>query len=317
MTRDIREYIDAAELQALYQRQPWRYLRDGLAIWTVILGAIAAALLSGNIFVTILAFAVVAGRQLALNNMVHEASHYLLSRNKELNDWLSDVFFAAPHLISTDGYRGKHLPHHTHLGHPPEDVEFKARYLFRGRRFLWRSLWAVAGGTSLVTAASYGSRSSNNPNGLRAMVLIALTNGALLAYCWALGSPWAYFYLWLLPLLTLAGYLGTLRVVAEHQPESYAQWPEEDFESPLEPPLTRSIPAGPIARFFVAPLNFCYHFEHHAFPAIPYASLPKLHRLLHERGFFKDHPESLGTGYGAVLTSLIRANVRGAGRPHE
>lgn len=317
MTRDIREYIDPTELQSLYQRQPGRYVRDGVAIWIVILGALAAAILSGSIVVSVVAFAVIAGRQLALNNMVHEASHYLLSRDKDLNDWISDIFFAAPHLISTQGYRIKHLPHHSHLGHPPEDVEFKARYLFRGRRFLWRSLFAVAGGTSLVTAASYGATASKNPQSVRTFALIALTNGALFAYCWALGSPWAYFYLWLLPLLTLAGYLGTLRVVAEHQPVSYAEFPEEDFDSPLEPPLTRSIPAGPIARFFVAPLNFCYHFEHHAFPAIPYASLPRAHRLLRDRGFFTDHPESLGSGYGAVLAELIRANVRGTTHPHE
>ena len=311
MTRDLRDYIDAAELQAFYQRNPWRYVRDGIAIWVVILAAMAAAIVSGSLLVTLVAVAVIAGRQLALNNMVHEASHYLLTRDKRLNDLLCDMFFATPHLISTEGYRTKHLPHHTHLGHPPEDVEFKARYLFRGRRFLWRSLWAVAGGTSLVTAASYGTGAPKSMNTMRSFILIAVTNGALLAYCWALGSPWAYFYLWPLPLLTLAGYLGTLRVVAEHQPVSYAEFPEEDFDSPLEPPLTRSIPAGPVARFFVAPLNFCYHFEHHAFPAVPYASLPKLHRLLHERGFFRDHPDLLGSSYGAVLASLIRANVKG------
>lgn len=308
MSRDIRHYIGAAELQAFYQRNPWRYVRDGLGIWLSIFVAIAAAIRLDNILVTIVAFAVVAGRQLALNNMVHEASHYLLARDKKVNDWVSDIFFAAPHLISTEGYRDKHLPHHAHLGHPPEDDEFKARYLFRGRRFLWRSLWAVLGGTSLVTATSYGRGVRRTGYAVRSMMLIALTNGALLAYCWALGSMWAYFYLWLLPLLTLAGYLGTLRVVAEHQPVSYSHLPREDFDSPLEPPLTRSIPAGRLARFFVAPLNFCYHFEHHAFPAVPYASLPKLHRVLRERGFFEEHRESLGAGYGTVLLSLIRSS---------
>jgi fatty acid desaturase len=292
--------------------------RDGVAIWAVILGVIAAAVLTRSLIVTAVAFVVVAGRQLALNNMVHEGSHYLLTRNKRLNDWICDLFFAAPHLISTDGYRVKHLPHHTHLGHPPEDVEFKARYLFRGKRFLWRSLFALGGGTSLVTAASYGKGVSTQGHAaMRSLVLIGITNGLLMAYCWALGSVWAYFYLWLLPLLTLTGYLGTLRVVAEHQPLPYSHLPEEDFESPLEPPVTRSIPAGPVARFFVAPLNFCYHFEHHAFPAVPYPSLPRLHRLLRERGFFKDHPELLGSGYGAVLASLIRTGREDARRGDE
>lgn len=316
MSRDIRDYIQPAELQAFYERSPGRYVRDGIAIWAVILGSIAAAIRLDNIAVTIIAFVVIAGRQLALNTMVHEASHYLLARDKHLNDLICDIFFAAPHWISTDRYRGRHMPHHTHLGHPPEDVEFKARYLFRGSRFLWRSLWAIIGGTSLVTAVSYGGRAPSSARDYRSLALMALTNGALIAYCWALGSVWAYVYLWMLPLLTMAGYLGTLRVVAEHQPRQYAEQPEEDFDAPLEPPLTRSIPAGRIERFFIAPLNFCYHFEHHAFPAVPYASLPGLHRLLRERGFFNDHPESLGTSYAAVLLELVRAQVRGTSRPH-
>jgi fatty acid desaturase len=306
MTPDLREYVDAAELQSLYGRQPWRIARDGIAIWLVILLAMAASIVTGNLLVTIVAIAVIAGRQLALNNMVHEASHYLVARDKGVNDLVSDIFFAAPHMISTEGYRAKHLPHHQYLGHPPEDEEFKARFLFRGRRFFWRSLWVLIGGSSIVTAASYG-RGAASANVWRSRVLIVLTNGALVLYCWSLGSPWAYVYLWLLPLLTLAGYLGTLRVVAEHQPLSYAQSPEEDFTSPLEPPLTRSIPAGPVARFFIAPLNFCYHLEHHSFPGLPYPSLPRLHRILAERGFYKANPEMLGSRYGAVLASLIRA----------
>lgn len=306
MKRDVRDYITPVELQAFYQRNAWRYVRDGIAIWVVILAALAAAIRLDHLLVTVIAFAVIAGRQLALNNMVHEASHYLLTRNKKWNDLISDIFFAAPHLISTEGYRGKHLPHHSHLGHPPDDDEFKYRYLFRGKRFVWRSLFAVLGGPSLVTAAAYGKGVPRTGSAARSLMLIALTNGALLLYCWALGSVWAYFYLWLLPLLTLAGYLGTLRVVAEHQPVSYSYLPAEDFDSPLEPPLTRSIPAGPIERFFIAPLNFCYHFEHHAFPAVPYASLPGLHRLLRERGFFTEYPESIGPSYSTVLLSLIR-----------
>jgi fatty acid desaturase len=300
---DIRDYVDAAELRSLYMRQPARLVRDGVGIWLAILLAMTAAILSGSVFVTLIAFVVIAGRQHALNNMVHEGSHYLLARDKELNDLISDVFFAAPHLISTAGYRAKHLPHHQHLGHPPEDGEFKARFLFRGSRAFWRSLWILLGGSSLLTAAEYGQGIASN---LRVKTLIVLTNGLLLLYCWMLGSAWAYLYLWLLPLLTLTGYLATLRVVAEHQPVSYARLPTEDFDSPLEPPLTRSIPAGRVARFFLAPLNFCYHFEHHAFPAVPYTSLPRLHHLLKERGFFRAHPEALGATYGRVLLSLVR-----------
>lgn len=314
VTADFFDYVTPDELQALYRRQPWQLARDGVGIWMTILLALAAAIVSANALVWILAFVVVAGRQHALNNMVHEASHYLLARDKRLNDVISDWFFAAPHWITTDGYRTKHLPHHQHLGHPPADAEFKVRYLFTGWRVVWRSLWVLLGGSSMPTAAAYTGVMKGARAKFMSALPIVVTNGLLVGYCWALGSVWSYCGLWLLPLVTLTGYLATLRVVAEHQPVAYARLGIEDFASPFEPPLTRSIPAGRVERFFLAPLNFCYHFEHHAVPAVPYPSLPALHRLLQERGFFRAHPELIGSSYRAVLKELVTAGGSSTGR---
>jgi fatty acid desaturase len=58
-------------------------------------------------------------------------------------------------------------------------------------------------------------------------------------------------------------------------------------------------------RFFYAPLNVNYHLEHHMLVTAPHFQLPRLHRLLLQRGAFAQ-PASLAASYGDVLRSAIR-----------
>ncbi len=308
----LRRYVGKEELQALFRTRPWHIAADTVWVWATILGVLWLWGNTRHPAAFVLAFLVVSARQHALNNFVHEASHYRISVNKARNDWLSDLFYAAPHLIITAGYRAKHLPHHTNLGHPVKDVEIKSRYVIRGTRF-WRvSLRVLLGGAALDTGKAYAKTGDAAPvNRLRHLGLVALTNGLLLGFCWWAGDPLAWLYLWVLPLFTLTSYLATLRVLAEHQPLAYALAGEETFTEPLTP-LTRSIPAGLVERFFLAPVNFCYHNEHHHLPVVPYTSLPGLHRLLRERGYFDDHPEAFAPSYRRALHALIHPETAGA-----
>jgi fatty acid desaturase len=298
-------YLAPDELSDLHQMRPWAVVRAALFTWGLVLGAIWLWAYTQRASVLVAAFVIVATRQHALNNLVHEAAHYSVSRDKRLNDWISDVLFAAPHLISTSGYRDKHMLHHVHLGKAGVDTEIKPRYLIRGSRFVVRTAGSLFGhGFWQATQTYIPSVKGGTRQRVRMLGLIAVTNGALLTYCWWLAVPAAYVYLWLLPLVTLTLYLGTLRVIAEHQPGPYALERNEDYEHDFEP-LTRSIPAGRIERFFLSPVNFCYHHEHHCFPGIPYSNLPRLHRLLLARGYFEAHPECLATSYRKVLMQQI------------
>jgi hypothetical protein len=92
---------------------------------------------------------------------------------------------------------------------------------------------------------------------LRYILLVLVSQAGLLAYCFALGVPLAYLYLWLLPLFSLALYLNGLRVIVEHQPSWWRKSVAEKYKGvDIRPPFTRTIPAGPIERFLFAPMNF-------------------------------------------------------------
>jgi fatty acid desaturase len=254
--------------------------------WGLILGAIWAWASSGNLAVLAVAFLIVAASQHALFLLAHEGAHYSVARRKWLNDLVSDLCFAGPIFYTTAKYRDGHLPHHTHLGDHAGDLERRTWVLLRGRHLVlllartlsgWSALRAILG----LTPEKVGARQSP----WRWVTCVGLTNGALALYCLAVGAPFAYLWLWFLPLCTITNLLLVLRAVAEHQPLAYAHRESPDESADLTPTLTRTFNPGPLQRFFIAPVG-AHHHEHHLFPGVPFANLPRLHATLAARGYF-------------------------------
>jgi len=309
MTGKLGDYVSAQELAELNDASTFRIALDGVLLWGLILLSLALAHWAGNLLVSALCFIVIASRQLALTHMVHEASHFRLLPNKKLNDLVSDFFFAAPVLITTQHYRAQHLPHHKHLGNSGLDTDRRAWYTIRRWHFVRRSLLILSGGEALATFLSYSNVNENASAGkaalARRVMLVAITNGLLLGYCAWLGSVWLYVGLWVLPMFTLTMYFLTLRVIAEHQMVEYSHQQTDAFRHDLSDPLIRTVQPGPLGRFLLGSLNFFYHHEHHLAPSVRYTNLPKLHRLLIARGYYQRYPQALGPGYLTTLYQLV------------
>ena len=56
---------------------------------------------------------------------------------------------------------------------------------------------------------------------------------------------------------------------------------------------------APLERLFIAPYYVNYHLEHHLLMTVPHYHLPRLHRLLRERGVLEG--ACITRGYPAVL----------------
>lgn len=104
---------------------------------------------------------------------------------------------------------------------------------------------------------------------------------------WVLGGGQAlllYLLLWALPLLTVLQPVLRLRAILEHGAV-------EDLGSPLTAARTNRTWGGPLnwlARAVLFPHHVNYHLEHHLYPAVPHYHLPRLHRLLQEKGALQD-----------------------------
>ena len=104
-----------ADLRDLIALKPLRGYSAIALQWMIVAGAIAIAELAGWWPVTICAIVVIATRQHALAVLMHDAAHYLISRNKRVNDIVSGVFLSLPILTSTSRYRRHHLLHHRYV----------------------------------------------------------------------------------------------------------------------------------------------------------------------------------------------------------
>jgi len=107
-----------------------------------------------NVPVALLAILLMGAGQHRLIMLGHDASHYLLFRNRLLNELASDWFCMFPLLSLTHNYRLQHLAHHQYVNHPENDPDLvfmravghcyrvlmpRLAFLARcvGRRLLW------------------------------------------------------------------------------------------------------------------------------------------------------------------------------------
>jgi fatty acid desaturase len=74
-------------------------------------------------------FVIAATRYRAVNNIVHECSHFTFSHDKTTN-YLVGRLCAAVLFFSFQDYRDSHLTHHMYLGDPEKDEDFRMRQKF-------------------------------------------------------------------------------------------------------------------------------------------------------------------------------------------
>jgi fatty acid desaturase len=130
---------------------------------------------------------------------------------------------------------------------------------------------------------------AGDPQGKRALIGFLVTNALLFVVLAAVGHPLLY-GLWAGAWLTTNTLVTRIRSIAEH-----AMVP--DPGDPLR--NTRTTLARWWERIFLAPNRVNFHLEHHLLMTVPHSNLPKLHRLLDERGLLDG--ALVTKGYAAVL----------------
>lgn len=256
--------------------------RAGVSGWFVYLpGALAAGVLQHRLLI-----------------VHHETLHRTLFPGRRTNEVVGSV---AGGLIGfTMAYRSQHMAHHVHLGTDADpDLHNYAPYP-ANRAVLLGDLLATLSGFAAVRQflsqlrAPRARRASGGSLPDRGLLAVLACQVVLFASCAAAGSPGAYLFGWLLPLLTVTKTITFLRNLAEHLVRA-----DGGGESPSGSRL-RTVRCGFLEGLVFAPLNFNYHGEHHLYPGIPFYNLPDAHRILRSRADYRERIE-LSTGYLDVL----------------
>src|SRR5262249_15086676 len=118
----------------------------------------------------------------------------------------------------------------------------------------------------------------------------------------AAGHPLLYL-LWIVAWLTSYSLVMRIRSIAEH---AMIPDPESDLGN------TRTTVARWWERLFLAPNRVNYHLEHHLLMTVPHYTLPRMHRLMRERGLLDR--ACVERGYWKVLArACSRPDARSGG----
>lgn len=303
MTADTQPSLSAEQDADLRGRSDWMGAYLVLHAWGVMALAMAFFVAWPNPLSFIIAVVVIGGRQLGLAILMHDAAHRALFKNTRLNDALGAFLCGWPVGASLTLYRPYHLSHHRHTQQKEDpDLILSAPFPISKSSF-WRKMRRdILGITGYQRRmAFFRMEMGDSPSRLqRIRNLIAaekhffLTNLAIFTVTATAGVWWAYFALWLLPLLTWYQVISRIRNIAEHAVVG-------NNDDRLRNTRTTLTHWG--MRMVLAPYWVNYHLEHHLFVFTPCWKLPAAHRMLMEQGF--GPRMELASGYLAVLRKAV------------
>ena len=236
------------------------------ANWLVIVLSIASAWYWNHILGYALAVFVIGTRQHALAVLGHDGTHFHVSRNKWLNDFITNLLVAWPLAFSSSGYRRWHLVHHRTVG-TDADPELMMYRMF-GKKWspdasrlklfvtdliglgafellvLWHDLmqWRSAAPTRRRIEETFG------------LILWPLVAVGLPAVLWGWQTAAAISALWYGSLFTSFFAVYRLRCYSEHVG---SEWTHRLSKPPLW------------ERLVYLPANTWLHWEHHKWPGVP------------------------------------------------
>lgn len=282
----------------LMRVSPWRPLADICFDWLVVMLSVHLVAVFGA-WLSPLAIVVIANRQRALGNILHDAGHRNVSRNVRINDLIATALVAPLVFASLVRYRSVHFQHHLALGNSAADPDFLIasaeapdRWVTAFRRQLTaRGAWRGSLCGHLFTV-QVGWRAQ-----LYILVWWAL---GLFALASIRGNGFAVLFLtlWLVSRATAFHVITTLREMCDH----FGLRVGGIFS------YTRDMACHGAWRWLVHPRNNGYHLTHHLLPAIPYYRLPAAHRLFRElQGYREKGNVKVGYFYGpgAVVSDWV------------
>jgi fatty acid desaturase len=283
-------------LLALDDRLSWRSIACN---WALVGASFVLVARWPNPLTVLVALFVIGARQLGFAVLMHEAAHRTLFRNRRLNDWAGNWLCAYPIWSDLRPYRPYHLQHHAKTwtdGDP--DLALATPFPIT-RASLWRKVWRDLSGQTgwkrlratlrRDLGRSQGRVKRNFDAGPEALHGVVVTNAVLFGVLTLLGHP-ALYLLWVVAWLTTYSLAMRIRAIAEH---AMVPDPGSDLGN------TRTTLARWWERLLIAPNYVNLHLEHHLLMTVPHYHLPRLHRLLRDRGVLDD--ACVTRGYPAVL----------------
>lgn len=296
---DWKQALSREEIRELVELRDARAWFSILLDWGLVGASFALVARWPNPLTILVALFVIGSRQLGLAILMHDAAHRALLSNRALNDWVGNWLCGYPIWTDVHPYRRYHLQHHARTW-TDEDPDLELANPFpitraSLRRKVWRDLSGQTGWKRFLAilerdlGKSKGRVRRDFGAGIQALNGVVITNLVLLGTLAAFGHP-ALYLLWLGAWFSTYSLVMRIRSIAEH---AMIPDPTDELKN------TRTTIASWWERLLIAPNRVNFHLEHHLLMTVPHYNLPRLHRLLRERGVLAD--ACVARGYREVL----------------
>jgi fatty acid desaturase len=300
--KTLHQYLTNDEIKLLMEKSNVKATLEILNTWGWIAFAFLLSGLWPNPFTILISLFILGGKQLACAIILHDCSHDSMFTSRNMNKLVGNWLGAYPILHDVDKYRPYHIQHHINTGLDSDpDVPLTTGYPTTKWSMIRKFLRDFLGPTgikgniavilmqlgimkySLNGKAEWISLKSRPlfeiiANAVKNMTGPVIANLILLGILYAFGEPWLYL-LWIGALLTTNNFSLRVRSMAEHSMVADRSNPHKN---------TRTTYANFFERILFAPHHVNYHAEHHLCMGAPSYNLPAMHRLLLERGYFKE-----------------------------
>lgn len=296
------DHLKKDEIKDLLKKSDLKAALELAGTWFWITIAFVLVAIWPNALTIIISLFILGGKQLACAIIMHDTSHHAQFKSRRTNEVLGNIFGGYPIFLDVERYRPYHLSHHSHTGQDDDpDIGLTKGYPAGKKsltRKILRDLFGLTGvkaffglmmiHSGLIKFTLGGGKPEWLPKperkGLFHLVIFCKNmvgpiaiNMLMWSVLWATGNGWLYL-LWIGAYLTTYQFCLRIRSIAEHSVVP------DRFDNLLN---TRTTYANFIEKMLFAPHNVNYHAEHHLLMTVPSYNLPKMHRILKQRGFFE------------------------------
>tara|TARA_B100001059_G_C17782705_1_gene555202 strand:- start:11 stop:1066 length:1056 start_codon:yes stop_codon:yes gene_type:complete len=267
----------------------------------------------------------IAGRQGALLQLIHEASHRLINSNKKINNFFGEYLTSLLIGVNFNGYKDGHQKHHTHTATPFEPEADSDKYLivdFRNPKIYLLFIRDILGISALRIFFAYNPNEENSSNlnhklKNKIFFIFKLFLFQLLILSFFQFNIINYVLFWLYPAVGPHMFLMRIRGIAEHglgKKLGYKiEKPSEGLyftRSFLTPRNRYQIPLMTfLEKLLIGSLDVYYHHEHHLAPRVPYYNLKKIYKIIGDNIENKIDAKIYEKGYFSAAFSTVKVPV--------
>lgn len=254
----------------------------------------------------------IAGRQGAFLQLIHECSHGLFHEDQKINDFFGQYLLGCVIGVNFKGYRSGHNNHHANTAtseDTPSDSDKFKEVNVKKIELYKLFLKDLLGISALNVFFSYVGVNKKNKNGDKRFsglfTLLKLSVVQLIVLSLFKFNLLNYFLFWIFPLVSPHMFLMRVRGMAEHGQANQLGCGVESTDAGVF--YTRSFLTqnsnyqysflNYLEKTLIGSYNVHYHHEHHLFPKVPWYNLKKLSEKINQNIEKKNYSRVYRKGY--------------------